>query len=158
VPNSRSIPKPAWAGPIDRRLAISQNGEVSLRRLIAAAIVLLMLLPSAAALAVAAHLALDHEADHHPAAGHAAMLEVAEHGHSHDDGDPVHEHPAAGQEDGAARRAAAPLPPAADPGSAAGGGELSAFLAPGLRSVQGLAGLPAICGPPLLALLSILRI
>jgi hypothetical protein len=130
---------------------------VSLRRLIAAAIFLLMLLPSAAALAVTAHLALDHAADHHPAAGHAAMLEVAEHGHSHEDGDPVHEHPAAGQEDGAARRAAAPLPPAADPGSATGA-ELSVFLAAGLRSPQGLAGLPAICGPPLLALLSILRI
>jgi hypothetical protein len=144
--------------PIDQQLAISHNEQVSFRRLFAAAVAILLLLPAATALVIAGHLALEHAAGHDPAAEHGAALAIAEHGHFHAAGDPAHEHSAAGgQDDAASRRAAAPLPLATGPG-AAGAFDLAALAAAGRITPQGAARLPAICGPPLLALLSILRI
>lgn len=144
---------------IDRKLVISHNEGVSIRQLLAAALAILLLLPAAAAFAMTAHLAFDHAADHDPAAEHEAVLAMAEHGHFHAASEPAHEHAAAGgQEDAATRRAAAPLLLAADLGAGAAASDLAALAAAGHCESNSAIGLPAICGPPLLALLSILRI
>lgn len=145
-------------GAVDRELRIFDNAAVNARRFLAFAVAIFLLLPSAAALAMTAHLAWEHPADH-PHAEHPAMLAVAEHGHSHAATDPAHEHSVAGgPEDAAVRRAAAPLLMLSVAGAAMPATGVPPLAAAGHYARHGAAGRPSICGPPLLALLSILRI
>lgn len=80
--------------------------RLPLQRLVTMALACSWLLPGLLALGVVLHVELHHH-DHGPSADRAAELAVAvEHGHSHEIGEPGHEHPANRGE----RRQVAPAP------------------------------------------------
>ncbi len=142
------------------------------RRLLAAAIALLWMLPALLAGATVVHLALGH--GHHHGSAHAphppfepahgashqdALAELAGHGHSHAPGDPAHRHSDFGlSSDSAARLAAAAAEPAPSTAGPAGATAPAPLLAPPSPWDGGSVLPPKICGPPLLARLCLLRI